>query len=277
MADEGPWPISDDLVQLHNAAWTYAVNIQAGSAAKQEKTAEGPLAHSALASLHRTAIVLHCSVRSLCEAGWTQVTPILIRTLLDVIVNVYAIAIKQEDSEYMAFKFLCSDFVKLVQDTDTAEEVRKHDQEQLDRMRRVLKGADVKRVDDFIANFKPVPYWFRPEFSSPGTIFREKIPRLFDMYRQFSGSTHASLIGSLLFSDTPDAPSINPAQNPIRTASAIVSSSRLLIDISWGRAEFDGFADTEEYKFLVKTLVLPLREKVEAKVSTGTSTPQPTS
>jgi hypothetical protein len=62
----------------------------------------------------------------------------------------------------------------------------------------------------FIANFKPLPYWFCPQFLSPARIFKDLMPRLFEMYRQFSGSTHGSFIGSVLFSDSPDAPSIDP-------------------------------------------------------------------
>jgi hypothetical protein len=80
-----------------------------------------------------------------------------------------------------------------VRDPDTSDELRKHNQEQLDKMRQQFK-----RVDDFIANFKPLPYWFCPQFLSPGRIFKDLIPRLFDMYRQFSGSTHSSFIGSVL-------------------------------------------------------------------------------
>ena len=211
MADQqGFWPIADDLAKLHNVIIGYGVHIRAAAAAKQERTAEGPISHAALFTLHRIAIVTHRSIRSLCETGWTQVTPTLIRTLLDVLASCYAIVSKHEDSEYMAFKFMCSYLIQAIGDPDTSDELRKHDQEQLDKMREQLKGPDIKRVDDFIAKFKPQPYWFCPEFSSPGRIFKDAIPRHFEMYRQFSGAVHGSLIGSVLFSDSPDAPSINP-------------------------------------------------------------------
>jgi hypothetical protein len=257
------WPLPKDLGDLHDVIIEYAVRIQAAAAAKQEESGEGPLSHSALVNLHRTAIVTHRAIRSLCETGWTQVSPILVRTLLDVLVSCYAIASKLKDSEYMAFKFMCTYLVQAIGDPDAPDEIRKHNQGQLGNMRKALKGADVKRVDEFIAQFKPQPYWFSPEFSSPGKIFRDNIPSLADMYRQFSGSTHGSFIGSVLFSDSPDVPSINPQENPVRTRSAIVASSRLLLDISFARGQFDGIAPLEEYKAIVKTFILPQQAKLE--------------
>jgi hypothetical protein len=66
MADEKSyWPIPKDLVTLHDVIIGYAVRIQAVAAAKQKKTAEGPISHSALFTLHRIGIVTHRSIRSL--------------------------------------------------------------------------------------------------------------------------------------------------------------------------------------------------------------------
>ena len=84
-------------------------------------------------------IVTHRSIRSLCETGWTQVSPILIRTLLDVLASCYAIVSKYEDAEYMAFKFMCSYLIQAIRDADTSDELRKHDQEQLDKMRQAAE------------------------------------------------------------------------------------------------------------------------------------------
>jgi hypothetical protein len=258
----GGWPISDDLAKVHDAVIGYAVGVQATAAERFNKTAEGPASHAALLTIHRIAIVTHRSIRSLCEMGWTQVTPTLIRTLLDLLASCYAIVSKHDDSEYMAFKYMCVDLLKIIKDPDTAEELRKQDQQQVEKMRQQLKESDIKRADAFIANDKFMPYWFCPEFSTPGKIFKDEIPQLFFMYRQFSGTSHGSFIGSVLFSDSPDAPSIDPQENPVRTTSAIVGSSRLLLDVSWARGTFDGVTKPDEYKKLLRDYILPWKDKV---------------
>jgi hypothetical protein len=102
---------------------------------------------------------------------------------------------------------------------------------------------------------------FCPQFLSPARILKDLMPGLFEMYRQFSGSTHGSFIGSVLFSDSPDAPSIDPQENPSRTRNAILASSRLLLDLSFARGQFDGIADVAEYKEIVKTHILPQKGK----------------
>jgi hypothetical protein len=93
---DGPWTLPEDLATIHNVIIQYGVHIQETSAARHEKTGNGPLSHMALSHLHRIAIVNHRATRSLCEAGWTPTTPTMIRTLLDVLVSTYAVASKPE-------------------------------------------------------------------------------------------------------------------------------------------------------------------------------------
>jgi hypothetical protein len=61
-AEKSYWPIPKDLGTLHDVIIAYAVRIQGVAAAKQEKTTEGPISHSALFTLHRIAIVNSQSV-----------------------------------------------------------------------------------------------------------------------------------------------------------------------------------------------------------------------
>lgn len=259
------WPLPRDLKVLHDAILEYSRDIQNRAAAEHERTHEGPISYGALFTLHRTAIITMRSIRSVCETGWTPTSPILIRTLLDILASCYAIVAKPEDAEYMAFKFLGSFLIRAINDADTSDELRKHDIEQLDGLRQQASQKDCKRVDDFIAAFKPQPYWYRPEYVSPGTIFKDKIPLLFDIYRQFSGSTHGSFIGSLLFTDSPDAVSINPEEHPLRTRAAIVGSCRVLLDISGVRGIFENVTNIDEYRRIVRTFILPQRDKTVAK------------
>lgn len=256
------WPLPQDLDTLHDAIINYAVRIHAAVTLKYEKTSQGPLSHTALLNLHRIAIVNHRSIRSLCEEGWTPTSPTLIRTLLDVLASSYAVVSKNEDAEYMGFRYMCSYLVKAVKDPDTAEGLRTFDNEQLNKMCAQLRGRDIKRVDDLIKNYKRPAYWYRPEFWSPGEIIKKAMPQHLDMYQEFSGSTHGSFIGSLLLNDYPDLAHINPDEHPSGTRKAVLSSSRLLLDVSWIRGEFHGVADLAEYKYVLNTFILPQKDKV---------------
>jgi len=257
------WPLPRDLDVLHDTIIKYATRVHAAVTSKYERTSQGPLSHTALLNLHRIAIVNHRSIRSLCEEGWTPTSPTLIRTLLDVLVNTYAVVSKHGDAEYMGFKYMCSYLIQATKGPDTSEKLRAFDNEQLNKMRAELRGPDIERVDKLIANYKLPPYWFQPEFSTPGGIIKQTMPQMFPMYRQFSGSTHGAFIGSLLFNDSPDAAHIEPQENPAGTRKAVVSSSKLLLDISWARGSFHNVADIDEYKYIVKTFITPQKAEIE--------------
>ncbi len=177
----------------------YGVEIHHAAAAKFQKKPEFPLSYGALFSLHWRSVVIHRSVRTLCEAGWTPITPILIRTLLDIIASAYAVVAKPEDAEYMGFKFMGSYLIQSVKDPDTSGALRAENTEQLGRLRQQLRGADVGRSEELIKNYAPQTYWYRPEYYSPSAILKMSKNDLQFMYRQFSGSAHGGFLGSALF------------------------------------------------------------------------------
>jgi len=51
-----------------------------------------------------------------------------------------------------------------------------------------------------------------------------------DVYKTYSSSVHAGLLGIVLFKDNPEDISIEPCNNPIRTNQAILTSCKLLLD-----------------------------------------------
>jgi hypothetical protein len=261
---EGPWTLPNDLAILHNVIIHYGVCVHAAATAKFEKIANGPLSHLALASLHRAAIVNHRAVRALCETGWTPTTPTMIRPLLDILVSTYVVASQPENSEYMGFKYLGHSFIEVIVDPDSNVEQVKNDTGELDKLIHQLPAADVKRAEDLITAYKKKvpPYWYWPEIHNPSTAIKQKMPRVWDLWHAFCGSTHGSHIGSLLFSDVPDDPGIDPQEHPRRTRSAIVASSRLLLDISFARGQFEGVVDETEYKHIARSYILPQQGQV---------------
>jgi hypothetical protein len=256
---DGPWTLSVDLATKHNVVVAYGVHIHKDAEAKHAKTGNAPLSHEALSNLHRTAIVNHRAVRALCEAGWTPTTPTMIRTLLDILVSVYAVTYKPADSEYMGFKYLSHSFIEVMSDPDSAPDLVTADTAEVDKGKSRLAPADIKRADALIASYKvkTPPYWYWPEFPSPGVAIDQRMPRNRDLWRRFCGSTHGAFIESLLFGDAPDNAGIDPEENPISTCHAIVASSRLLLDISFKRGHFEGVTDEDEYKHIVRTFIVP--------------------
>ena len=189
----------------------------------------------------------------------------MIRTLLDILVSNYAVASKSENSEYMGFKYLAHSFIEAIFSPDSKADLVKANAMELDKVKSQLQPADVKRADELIETYraKTPPYWYWPEFPNPGTVIKQQMPRNWDLWHSFCGSTHGAFIESLMFSDSPDDAGIDPEQNPRKTRNAIVSSSRLLLDISFARGQFEGVADLSEYTNIFKTYILPQQAIIE--------------
>jgi hypothetical protein len=77
------------------------------------------------------------------------------------------------------------------------------------------------------------------------------------------GSTHGSDIGSLIFSDDPDNLGIGEEEHPLSTRRSIVASSRLLLNISHRRAQYENVADEAEYERIVHDLINPQHAKIQ--------------
>jgi hypothetical protein len=256
------WPLPDDLDKLHEAVIQYAVDVNSRAASQHETTPRSPLAHGGLFTLQWRAIVIHRAIRVLCVTGWTPAVPVLVRTLLDIVASCLAIVMKPEDTEYMGFKFMGSYLIQAIKDPDTPEAVRKFDEEQLEKLRGQLHGNDLVRGDRLIREYRPQPYWYRPECDSPGPILKNASTEFVWIYRTFSGAVHGGFLGSALFDEIPDKADINPHPHPRRTRVAIIMSYRILLEISYLRDQFEGTKLDETYKKIMKELYLPQKDKV---------------
>jgi hypothetical protein len=271
MSRKSYWPLPDDLSVLHDAVIQYAVDVQTAAKQKHEREPNHLLCHGALFTLHWRALTIHRSIRTLCVAGWTPVVPILIRTLLDIVASCYAIVAKPEDADYMGFKYMASFLIQALQEAISPAIVLKHDREQLDRLRKQAKGKDVGRIEQFIKDYKPQPYWYKPEYEGPGAILKVASTDLYSIYRIFSSAVHGGFIGSALFDDTPDMADINPQDHPRRTRVAVVMSSRLILEISYLRDRFEGTVLDVTYKRIMQELYLPQKDKLSPRPAEPTA------
>jgi hypothetical protein len=259
----GYWLLPKDLSHLHDEVIEYCVLVRITAARKQEEMPHFPLTHSALFTMHLRAILIHRGVRTLCEFGWTPVVPILLRTLLDIIASCHALTVDEKNSEYMGFKYLGTSLIQFLLDPAITPEQQQQNREQVEKLLSTLTPEDRRRAEQYIVGFtKPPAYWYNPEQASPAKILSTASPELQQAYRALSGSTHGGFIGSALFDDTPDAAQINPREHPRRTRSAIVMSSRLLLEITYIRDVVEAIGSTDYYKHIINDLFLPLQATV---------------
>jgi|SRR5277367_1245927 len=261
----GPWLLPPDLDALHDEVIEFAVTFHTKADIQHAQHRHGPLSYKALQRMHRTAIATHRSVKSLCVAGWTPTTPTLLRTMLDLLVSIVALAEKLPDAEFMGFRFMAHGLIEGIVDPDSQPSHKAANALQMDVLKSFLLPIDLVRANATIASYqkKVPPFWYWPEISSPGNAIRDKMPRLLDLWKAFCGSTHGSDIGAVIFADDPDNLGINPEENPFKTRIATVTSSRLLLDISHARAQFEGVADEAEYKRIVGDFIKPQEAKTK--------------
>ncbi len=271
MADEIPtqqfWPLSKELGRLHNIVIHYAVEVQ--KATNTLPPENRPISFDAFAILHTRAVILHRSIRELCERGWTPAAGVLIRTLLDLYINILAIVIKPEDSEFMAYRYLLAFQLGRVNDSSLDKQARKQHGKELQEALVHLSPEDQTRMKAVLEDKASRSYWFQPEHRSPSELLKKTKGEMPSLYRTFSGSTHGGVVGSALLDDEPDNFDINPKQHPRRTPLAIAASSRLLLEITFLRDSAQGTGQTAGYHFIKDKIFLPMKALVEGIDTNG--------
>src|ERR1022692_3753479 len=91
------FPLPPELTELHVDVLGYASALQNTIAVHGGCQT---MASEALNALAFNAVLAHRGVRTLCEEGWTPLTPILNRTLIDIFANCIAVLNRPEQAEY---------------------------------------------------------------------------------------------------------------------------------------------------------------------------------
>jgi len=229
------FPLPADLAGIHDDV------IQFASAIQNTIVAHGgckTMASEALNILNYNAILGHRGVRSLCEEGWTPLTPILNRTLLDVFANCVAVLNVPANADYMGFKYISEFHRKWLTDPGITDPERTAVNAELDMFVGRLPAADQVRAREVIRE-GPKAYWFQPEYKTPADLLRLSPHNIYAVYKLFSGPTHGGLGTKLLFNDDPHAENIDPREHPKNTPRAITASSRLLLEVCYVRDQWD--------------------------------------
>jgi hypothetical protein len=237
------FPLSPDLATLHDDVLWYATALQNTIA---EHGGCQSMASEALNALAFNAALTHRGVRTLCEEGWTPLTPILNRTLLDIFVNSVAVVNRPELADYMGFKYISDFYRKWLTDPEITEPERASANAALEMFVNKLSEADQVRARALIQQGRPPTYWFQPEYNTTRELLDLSPHNIHAIYRLFSSVTHGGFSAKLVFNDDPAAEDIDPRQHPRNAARAIVASSRLLLELCYVRDHWDNLGVAEE-------------------------------
>lgn len=233
-------PTEEDVkvaVEVHSLALDCAVEVQSRCASAEESKSLYLVTRAALSSLYHEVICLHRAVKDLSFQGWAFATPILLRTMLDILCSMIVIA-ENEHPDVAAFHYFYS-WTKddIATSLPRAVEQAKRDIDQhLGKMLPEDRSLAVQWLDTPTKG----SYWFSAFFNSPTQVIRGSAPRVLELYRWLSSTSHGGFLGVRLFRDEPDRFDVNPRKDPASTGRAILYSSRILAEASRMRAIFTG-------------------------------------
>ena len=246
--------IPEDLIELFDEMTEFGSRVQAKSSSKISK--EHHIEDNVYAVFYKViafAITLHKATKSLCEAGWTHITPILLRALLECTANCLAV-IYNELPEYMAFKYLYHPYVKTLRDNKFSEDARKKAEYDIEQGIKNLKNPKaIEKAKQFVSEKRLEIFWFKPEEDGVSAIINKYgNSELKFTYQSLSMSTHAGHFGLFLFKDNSDDIDINPCENPEKTEGAILFSCKYLLELIYIRNAYEKLGFDSEYKRLIE-------------------------
>jgi len=261
--------INEIVMKIHEDLIDFGSKVEAASVRKLDSSSHLPkLVYGALCKKCAYAIRLHRAGLCLCEAGWTPITTILLRTVMECAANCLAI-INNECPEYMAFKYFYHPIMQIKLDEGYPMEKRnKADIDLRQGVQSLGDEAAKQKATQFMEKDRIKVFWFRPEENGVSAIIKKYgSVELKHVYSTLSMSTHAGHLGMVLFQDNPDEITIEPSHNPVKELLSLVMSCRLVLELLEIRNNYEGLGFEVDYQdFLyriiatedaVRSLILP--------------------
>jgi hypothetical protein len=237
-----------DVIDFHKKVLLFAIFVNKEISKIRKESEQHPMASAILHKITADAVALHQSVLTLCSGGWAFAVPLLLRTLLDILASVLVIVNAKDDVEYMAFR--CSHFYLKAGITDitTSNELRLSHKAQIASGIKSLPTNLQDKAKNYIYQDKMRGYWYSPEYSNAKKIFNKYDDAVMKgLYDYLSGASHGGLLGLSLFKDSPDDIHPNPRADKRSQNGALLSSSRLILDISGYRGKFESSGTDQIY------------------------------
>ena len=245
------------IISIHEDLIDFGSELQSASAKKLGASNHiGNCVYTALYKMCAYAITLHRAVLSLCEAGWTPITAILLRTIMECTANCLAI-VNNACPEYMAFKYLYHPYLQIIRDTGYPEDKKKKAKIDLEQgLKNLLDEMVRENAKRYIESDRIDIFWFKPEEAGVSKIINNYgNTELNFLYGALSMSAHAGHLGMFLFKDDPDEIVINPSDNPEKEKTSLIASCRLLLELLLIRNDYEdlGF-DSSNDSFMERIL-----------------------
>src|SRR5579872_4780137 len=91
----------------------------------QSETSTKTLSKGAMHVSTIDAVALHRSIFSLCKGGWAFSCPIILRTMIDILINV-AVIVTSNNPELLAFKYFHASTKQLLLNENVPQETKEH-------------------------------------------------------------------------------------------------------------------------------------------------------
>ncbi len=249
--------ILENIIKLHEDLIDFGSRVQKASATKIDREYHvGANVYSIFYKITAYAITLHRAVLSLCASGWTHVTAVILRTILECSVNCLAI-VNNEFPEYMAFKYLYHPSIQIKRDDNYPENKREKAKIEIENAIESLNNETLKQKAIDYTNSDRIDYfWFRPEKGSVSSIINDYgSEELRFVYGSLSMSAHAGHLGLFLLKDDPDDIDINPCENPEKSKFALITSCRLLLELLYIRNVSEDLGYDSEYEEFLERII----------------------
>lgn len=245
--------ISKNVRKFHKKVIIFTSFTQEISNNKHADSKPNKFSRGIFFKLHAYAVVLHRSILSLCDNGWAQTTPVLLRSIMDVFISLLVIA--EKDSEYRAFKYFYFFQMQAKEDKNISENEKTRFNNELNDGLDKLDFITQKRIKQFIKQKKFAGYWFSPEYKNPTHVLKQLTIQKSDlvfMYRTYSAAAHGGHVGTGIHLDQPDRIDITQCSNPRKAKLAVIGSCRYLLTICLLRNEFENLGLNKIYSELLK-------------------------
>jgi hypothetical protein len=251
-----------ELYQLHEDLISFGSDVQTiSNRLFEERKHISPLFFDLGMKIGFYVITLHRAALALCESGWTHITPLLLRAMMESSVN-YLTVINNDKPEYMAFKYFSYDYFVPLLSPDAQESTKTKALSEIRHCISLISWSEERQEAERFVNIlrargKPFTFWFQPGRNLNGigdcieAVADEDMKKeLRFFYKALSATVHGTHMGMVMYKDDPNDLNISPSENPQRTIGMLLISCKLLLEFLRCRCDFEGLELEPRYSEL---------------------------